>query len=55
VRVGPLEPGGRARVRVRLGRAIPRGACLIATTRTRRTDGLNSVTVSRSAIGCSRV
>jgi hypothetical protein len=55
VRVGPLDPGERARVRVRLGRAIPPKACLAAVTRTRRTDGLNSVTVTRGGIGCSRV
>jgi hypothetical protein len=52
VRFGPLDPGDRTRLRIRLAGHIRRGACLLATTRTRRGDGLRSVTVARSGLGC---
>jgi hypothetical protein len=52
VRLRPLDPGDRTRLRIRLADHIRRGACLLATTRTRRDDGLDSVTVARNAIGC---
>jgi Ca2+-binding RTX toxin-like protein len=49
---GPIDPGDRATVRVHIAAGIRRGTCLLATTRTRRGDGLETVTVSRSAIAC---
>jgi hemolysin type calcium-binding protein len=52
VAFGTLDPGERVRLKMRLTRRMRVGACLIATARTRRTDGLRSVTVSRSGIGC---
>ncbi len=52
VHFGPIEPGGRERVIVRL-RSFPRRAmCLHATTRTRRDDGLDTVTETRSVFAC---
>jgi hypothetical protein len=52
VHFGPIEPGGRGRVTVRL-RSFPRRAmCLYATTRTRRDDGLETVTSTRSVFAC---
>jgi Ca2+-binding RTX toxin-like protein len=52
VRLGPIDPGERTRLRIRLAEHIRRGACLLATTRTRRDDGLDTVTVARTAFGC---
>jgi Ca2+-binding RTX toxin-like protein len=52
VRYGPIQPGERVLVRVRLGRKIPRGACLLATAPTRRNDGFRTLTISTSAVGC---
>jgi hypothetical protein len=52
VHFGPIDPGGRGRVSVRL-RSFPRLAmCLYATTRTRRDDGLDTVTTARSVFAC---
>jgi Ca2+-binding RTX toxin-like protein len=55
VRYGPIEPGERTGVRVRLARRIPAGVCLLATAPTRRNDGLRTLTIGTSAIGCLRV
>src|SRR6185503_7047624 len=52
VRYGPLEPGERTRARLRLGRRMPVGTCLIATTPTRRDDGLRTLTIGTSSLGC---
>ena len=51
VRLGPIEPGGRAIVRVGLPR-LRTGSCILAAIRTRRSDGLRSVTAGRDTIGC---
>ena len=51
-RLGPIDPGDRVVVHARLSPRMPIGACLIATARTRRGDGLETVTTSRSTIGC---
>jgi hypothetical protein len=52
VRFGPVEPGERTRLRTRFAARLRPGTCFIVRARTRRTDGLDSVTVSRSALGC---
>ncbi len=52
VRYGPIEPGERTRVRVRLARRLKTGECLLATAPTRRNDGLRTLTISTSAVGC---
>jgi hypothetical protein len=52
VRYGPLQPGKRTRVRLRLGRRMPVGACLLAMTPTRRDDGLRTLTIGTSSLGC---
>jgi RTX calcium-binding nonapeptide repeat (4 copies) len=49
---GPIDPGDRVTVRVHIAAGIRPGTCLLATTRRRRGDGLETVTVSRSAIAC---
>jgi hypothetical protein len=49
---GPLEPGERLRLRKRLPARMRIGDCILAVARTRREGGLESVTVSRSAVGC---
>jgi RTX calcium-binding nonapeptide repeat (4 copies) len=52
VHFGPIEPGGRESVTIRL-RSFPRRAmCLQATTRTRRDDGLDTVTETPSVFAC---
>jgi Ca2+-binding RTX toxin-like protein len=51
VRFGPIEPGDRAIVRVGTPR-LPTGSCMMAAIRTRRGDGLRSVTTGRDTIGC---
>jgi hypothetical protein len=55
VRYGPLEPGERTRVRLRLTRRLPAGDCLQATAPTRRDDGLRTLTIGTSTIGCLAV
>jgi hypothetical protein len=52
LRYGPLDPGERTAVRVRLARHIPRGACLLATAPTRRGDAFRTLTIATSAVGC---
>ena len=52
VRYGPLDPGERTLVRMRLSRGIRPGACLLATAPTRRDDGLRTLTIATSAVGC---
>jgi hypothetical protein len=52
VHLGPIAPGGRKSVTVRLVRVPPRRGCLYATARTRRDDGHPTVTVTRSALRC---
>jgi RTX calcium-binding nonapeptide repeat (4 copies) len=52
LRYGPLEPGDRTRVRLRLTRRLPTGDCLQATAPTRRDDGLRTLTIGTSTIGC---
>ena len=49
---GPIDPGERGVVRVRLSPRIPRGACLLATAPTRREDGFRTLTIGTSVIGC---
>jgi Ca2+-binding RTX toxin-like protein len=51
LRFGPIEPGDRAIVRVGTPR-LPTGSCMLAAIRTRRGDGLRSVTTGRDTIGC---
>jgi Ca2+-binding RTX toxin-like protein len=51
IRFGPIEPGDRAIVRVGLPR-LRTGSCVLAAIRTRRSDGLRSVTAGRDTIGC---
>jgi Ca2+-binding RTX toxin-like protein len=51
IHFGPVEPGGRAIVRARLPR-LATGSCMMAAIRTRRSDGLPSVTTGRDTIGC---
>lgn len=50
-RFGPIGPGDRAIVGLGLA-TRPAGTCILAALRTRRFDGLNSVTSGRDAIGC---
>jgi hemolysin type calcium-binding protein len=52
IRFGPIDPGGRARLHVRLAEHIRRGACLLAATRTGRNDGLRTVTVNHTGLAC---
>ena len=52
VAFGPLDPGERTRLRTRFAARLRPGSCLLVRARTRRTDGLDSVTVSRSGFGC---
>jgi hypothetical protein len=54
-RFGPIDPGERAIVHVGLSRRMRAGSCLLATARTRRGDGLDTVTTSRSTLGCLRL
>jgi Ca2+-binding RTX toxin-like protein len=49
---GPIDPGDRATVHVRIAPGLRPGSCLLATTRTRRGDGLESVTLNRGALVC---
>ena len=49
---GELGPGERTRLRTRFAPRLRPGSCLLVRARTRRTDGLESVTVSRSGFGC---
>lgn len=49
---GPLEPGERLRSRTRLPARMRIGDCILAVARTRREGGLESVTLSRNAVGC---
>jgi RTX calcium-binding nonapeptide repeat (4 copies) len=49
---GPIEPGERIRASVRLRGPLRRGTCLYATTVTRRDDGLDTSTVTRSPLHC---
>ena len=51
IRFGPIEPGRRAIVHVRIP-TLRTGGCILAAIRTRRTDGLRSVTTGRDTIGC---
>ena len=51
VRFGPIDPGDRATVRLGV-RPLRPGRCVLAALRTRRSDGLDSVTKGREAIGC---
>jgi len=50
-RFGPIDPGDRAIVFLGVATLRP-GRCVLAKARTRRPDGLDTVTVSRGAIGC---
>jgi Ca2+-binding RTX toxin-like protein len=52
VRYGPLDPGERTVVRVRIKRGIRPGACLLVTAPTRRDDGFRTLTIGTSAVGC---
>jgi Ca2+-binding RTX toxin-like protein len=54
IRFGPIEPGGRAIVHVIIP-TLRTGSCLVAAIRTRRSDGLRSVTEGRDTIGCLAV
>lgn len=49
---GPAEPGSRIRANVRRRAPVRRGACLYATTVTRRGDGLRTTTTTVSALFC---
>jgi hypothetical protein len=49
---GPVAPGARIRVRARIVVRLRRGACLYATTVTRRGDRFDSVTKTRSPLFC---
>jgi hypothetical protein len=51
VRFGPIDPGDRTTVHLGLHVLRP-GRCVLAALRTRRTDGFDSVTKGREAIGC---
>ena len=55
IRFGPVEPGDRTRLRTRFAARLRPGSCLLVRARTRRTDGLDSVTVSRSGFGCLEI
>jgi hypothetical protein len=51
-RFGPVTPGTRLRVTLRLRPRLRRGICLYATTVNRRTDGFESSSSTRTPIGC---
>jgi hypothetical protein len=51
-RFGPVKPGTRLRVTLRLRPRLRRGICLYATTVNRRTDGFESSSSTRTPIGC---
>jgi hypothetical protein len=50
IRFGPIEEGERRRLRVLIRGRIPRRGYVYATAVTRRTDGLDSRTVTRNVI-----
>jgi hemolysin type calcium-binding protein len=50
--VGPIAPGARESLTVRLVRVLPRHGCIYATARTRRDDGHPTLTVTRSPLRC---
>jgi Ca2+-binding RTX toxin-like protein len=50
--VGPIAPGGRESLTVRLVSVLPRRGCIYATARTRRNDGNPTLTVTRSPLRC---
>jgi Ca2+-binding RTX toxin-like protein len=52
VHFGPIEPGERGRVTLRLRSLPQRAMCVYATARTRRDDGLDTVTSTRSVFAC---
>jgi Ca2+-binding RTX toxin-like protein len=52
VQLDPIEPGGHARLTIRVRPGLRRGSCLYATARTRRDDRRDTVTVTRSALFC---
>jgi hypothetical protein len=52
LRFGPVEPGSRIRANVRRRAAVRRGACIHATTITRRGDGLRTSTTTVSPLFC---
>lgn len=52
VHFGPVEPGAPIRAKVRRRAPVRRGACIYATTVTRRGDGLRSSTTTISPLFC---
>jgi hypothetical protein len=52
LRFGPIEPGGRQRLALRLPSGAAGRSCFIGVAIVRRDDSITSVTHNRSALGC---
>jgi hypothetical protein len=52
LRFGPIEPGGRQRLALRLPSGAAGRSCFIGVAVVRRDDSITSVTHNRSALGC---